>query len=160
METQFDNYLFLENIEIEARIKVNKETYTKILNIFKQSNIEFLGEKTEQDEFNSNLRKRGNQFIRKEVLHKIHMNKHTDLNFSVETPIKKSDFDINNITLRRTKHRTSFRYKFWIYDFTIVNGNHYEIELEICDVVHARRFDAKYLCNSLNMKVNDIINMF
>ena len=77
-----------------------------------------------------------------------------DIDISI--PLETQNFD----TIR-LKKRHSFIYKnIWKYDFTIVNDDIYEIEIELIDPVNTLKiYKESYLTDSLILKIKDIMTI-
>ena len=87
------------------------------------------------------------------------------LSISTETPVQLPDdiepdnIDKSEFDTIRSKVRYSFYYKgIWRYDFTIVNSDVFEIEIELVDPkTKVKIYQTQYLSDSLVLKVKDII---
>lgn len=155
---------------------LNKDVFMKILNLFQNGKCwESYNVVQNKDYFRSNLRltKDGDNII---CIQKIKLGASdikydkldVRLSISTETPCEiPNDIDLNksldgqNFDTIRTKERHTFNYKnIWQYDFTIVNDEIFEIEIELIkpkDVI--KKYTISYLAESITMKVNDIMRM-
>jgi len=155
---------------------LEKEIFTKILNIFKNSkcwNQYIITNNV--DYFRENLRisTEGDKVV---CIKKMKLGvsdiKYTKidirLSISTESPSEiPNDIDLNkplenqNFDTIRTKERHTFNYKnIWQYDFTIVNNEIFEIEIELIKPKDAiKKYTSSYLSESLSMKINDIMRM-
>lgn len=74
----------------------------------------------------------------------------------VSKPLENQKFD----TIR-SKVRYTFEYKgLWRYDFTVVNNQIFEIEIELVNVHNAiKMYNINYLAESATLKIKDILEM-
>lgn len=88
------------------------------------------------------------------------------LSISTETPcdipsnVSIGDIDEESFDTKREKVRHTFIYKgIWKYDFTIVNSETYEFEIEMINPKATLKIHtSNYLSQSLTMKVRDVVN--
>lgn len=155
---------------------LQKDVFDKILNLFKNGRCwESYTIVNNKDYFRSNLRltKEGENFI---CIQKVKLgvsdikyeNLDVRLSISTETPCEiPNDIDLNkplddqNFDTIRTKERHTFNYKnIWKYDFTIVNNEIFEIEIELIKPKDAiKKYTISYLSESISMKINDLMQM-
>lgn len=172
--TLMDNGNFISHI--------NKDEFFKILNVFKGGNSwskTYCNET--KDYFRRNLRmsqyecndKKKIECIRKVKLGSSDIKNDEDkfdirMSICTETPCEiPEDIDLSipldnqNFDTIRCKKRYSFIYKnIWRYDFTIVNKEIYEIEIELIDPMNTLKiYKESYLTDSLILKIKDIVEL-
>ena len=178
-----------ENPEIELRFgkciqnafqsSLPKQTFTNVLSIFQSSNAwSYRNVSSSVDYFRGNLRITMEKDKTLICIKKIKLGtsdiKNPDhpfdlrLSISTESPCDiPSDIDTTkpleqqNFDTIRLKERHTFHYKeIWKYDFTIVNNEVFEIEVELIDPKNTlKMYTTAYLVDSIYLKVNDILRL-
>jgi hypothetical protein len=183
-----DKYKDVDNLELEFRLgfdeedgfdtNVNNDFFIKILKTLETNKSWNSKERTRvNDYFHGGKRltvdyKGGKNCMKKEKLCVLDF-EFTDtpfdirICFSKETPIPISEFNPPSKKIfNREKNRTSYGYKTWVYDITVVKTIEnevedlsYEVELE-CNVQESlKRMKPFYFIHSSLLKMKDLINI-
>ena len=159
---------------------IDKDYFFKLLNIFQQGSNWYYKQYSESDDyFRKNIRitkykcsENKIECIRKIKLGSSDLHNDIDdqldirMSICTETPCDIPDdidismpLDSQNFDTIRLKKRHSFVYKnIWRYDFTIVNDEIYEIEIELIDPINTLKvYKESYLTDSLILKIQDVM---
>jgi hypothetical protein len=162
-----EQYLYKPNIEIEYvfglmtnngfKPGVHKDVFYNVKRMFDSTfeatyelSIDLFKENIRETYVNDELK----ECVSKKKLYNTIVNDHVIVNVKREPRASRSSEKPSYI---RKKERWSYFHKYWRYDFTIVNGNTYEIELEVL-TIPSRRYSKEYIQNDVMLKVNQLVS--
>lgn len=134
---------------------VHKDTFYKVKQMFDATfeatyelSTDYFKENTRETYVNDEFK----ECVSKKKLYNTCVNDHVIVNVKRESRASRTSGEPSYI---RKKERWSYFHKYWRYDFTIINDNIYEIELEVL-TIPSRRYSKEYIQNDAMLKVNQL----